>query len=165
MTVEEMKKKKMELGFSCEQISDRSGVPLGTVQKIFSGITKRPRYDTICQLEKAFPIEHVIFTDSHERDYKESGNMASSEYMKNSASNLYSDMIKESTSAYHIYGDGADHEDDIWKHFHGKKQGEYTLKEYEAIPDEYRVELIDGDRKSTRLNSSHWNKSRMPSSA
>ena len=25
-----------------------------------------------------------------------------------------------------------------------KKQGEYTLKEYEAIPDEYRVELIDG---------------------
>ena len=48
MTVEEMKKKKTELGFSCEQISDRSGVPLGTVQKIFSGITKRPRYDTIC---------------------------------------------------------------------------------------------------------------------
>lgn len=58
MTVEEMKKKKTELGFSCEQISDRSGVPLGTVQKIFSGITKRPRYDTICQLEKAFPMEH-----------------------------------------------------------------------------------------------------------
>lgn len=54
MTVEEMKKKKTELGFSCEQISDRSGVPLGTVQKIFSGITKRPRYDTICQLEKHF---------------------------------------------------------------------------------------------------------------
>lgn len=34
MTVEEMKKKKTELGFSYEQISDRSGVPLGTVQKI-----------------------------------------------------------------------------------------------------------------------------------
>ena len=60
MIVEEMKKKKTELGFSCEQISDRSGVPLGTVQKIFSGITKRPRYDTICQLEKAFPMEHII---------------------------------------------------------------------------------------------------------
>ena len=25
--------------------------------------------------------------------------------------------------------------------------------------------LLEGDRKSTRLNSSHWNKSRMPSSA
>ena len=64
MTVEEMKKKKTELGFSCEQISDRSGVPLGTVQKIFSGITKRPRYDTICQLEKAVPMEYIIFTDN-----------------------------------------------------------------------------------------------------
>ena len=27
------------------------------------------------------------------------------------------------------------------------------------------VNKVDGDRKSTRLNSSHWNKSRMPSSA
>ncbi len=118
MTVEEMKKKKTELGFSCEQISDRSGVPLGTVQKIFSGITKRPRYDTICQLEKAFPMEPD--------------------------SNPYPGMMKESVSAYRIYGDGTDHEGDIWKSFRGKKQGEYTLKEYEAIPDEYRVELIDG---------------------
>ena len=90
MIVEEMKKKKTELGFSCEQISDRSGVPLGTVQKIFSGITKRPRYDTICQLEKAFPMEHII-----------------------SWTRLQS----------------------IWKSFRGKKQGEYTLKDYEAIPD------------------------------
>ena len=82
MTVEEMKKKKTELGFSCEQISDRSGVPLGTVQKIFSGITKRPRYDTICQLEKAFPIEHIIFKDNYGRDYKASGNIGSPEDMK-----------------------------------------------------------------------------------
>ena len=144
MTVEEMKKKKTELGFSCEQISDRSGVPLGTVQKIFSGITKRPRYDTICQLEKAFPIEHIIFTDNHGRDYKASGNIGSPEDMKGSVSNPYPGMMKESVSAYRIYGDGTDHEGDIWKSFRGKKQGEYTLKEYEAIPDEYRVELIDG---------------------
>ena len=30
---------------------------------------------------------------------------------------------------------------------------------------EIKVVKIDKDRKSTRLNSSHWNKSRMPSSA
>ena len=29
----------------------------------------------------------------------------------------------------------------------------------------YVWEMTPGDRKSTRLNSSHWNKSRMPSSA
>ena len=28
-----------------------------------------------------------------------------------------------------------------------------------------KTHLATGDRKSTRLNSSHWNKSRMPSSA
>ncbi|MZK24598.1 Uma2 family endonuclease [Dorea longicatena] len=64
--------------------------------------------------------------------------------MKGSVSNPYPGMMKESVSAYRIYGDGTDHEGDIWKSFRGKKQGEYTLKEYEAIPDEYRVELIDG---------------------
>ena len=46
----------------------------------------------------------------------------------------------------------------------------YELK---AIPDKKvifkaypaNMKQILGDRKSTRLNSSHWNKSRMPSSA
>ena len=33
MTVEEMKKKKTELGFSCEQISDRSGVHWGRYKR------------------------------------------------------------------------------------------------------------------------------------
>ena len=56
MTVEEMKKKKTELGFSCEQISDRSGVPLGTVQKIFSGITKRQDMTQFVSWEKHFRL-------------------------------------------------------------------------------------------------------------
>lgn len=59
MTIEEMKKKKEEFGFSCERISELSGVPIGTVQKIFGGITRKPRYETICQLGKAFPIEYI----------------------------------------------------------------------------------------------------------
>ena len=47
MTIEEMKKRKKELGFSCKKISELSKVPLATVQKIFSGKTASPRYDTI----------------------------------------------------------------------------------------------------------------------
>ena len=34
-----------------------------------------------------------------------------------------------------------------------------------AITDRWNTETPVTDRKSTRLNSSHWNKSRMPSSA
>ena len=39
MTIEEMKQKKRELGYSNAMIAQISGVPLGTVQKIFSGTT------------------------------------------------------------------------------------------------------------------------------
>ncbi|WP_371722225.1 helix-turn-helix domain-containing protein, partial [Neglectibacter sp. X4] len=42
-----MKKKKQELGYTNEMIAQISGVPLGTVQKIFAGITTSPRYDTL----------------------------------------------------------------------------------------------------------------------
>ena len=37
MTIEEMKQRKLQRGYSYAQISELSGVPLGTVQKIFSG--------------------------------------------------------------------------------------------------------------------------------
>ena len=53
MNITELKKRKEELGYTSEKISELSGVPLSTVQKIFAGITKRPRYDTLLALEKA----------------------------------------------------------------------------------------------------------------
>lgn len=52
MTIDEMKLKKRELGYSNEKVSELSGVPKGTVQKIFSGETKSPRYETVQKLEK-----------------------------------------------------------------------------------------------------------------
>ena len=54
MTIEEMKKRKRELGYTYEQISKMSNVPLGTVQKIFAGVTESPRYDTIAALSQIF---------------------------------------------------------------------------------------------------------------
>ena len=51
MTIEEMKKKKAERGYSNEKLAELSGVPLSTIQKIFSGITRQPRYETILALE------------------------------------------------------------------------------------------------------------------
>lgn len=52
MTIYEMTERKRELGYSNEVIAELSGVPLGTVQKIFGGITKSPRKETIAALEK-----------------------------------------------------------------------------------------------------------------
>lgn len=47
MNLEKLKKRKKELGMTNQELSERSGVPLGTVNKIFSGATKSPQYDTI----------------------------------------------------------------------------------------------------------------------
>ncbi len=70
MTVEEMKKRKKELGYSNKQLAEISGVPLGTVQKILSGETASPRYDTICALSKALSNGHdTLYVSESAADY------------------------------------------------------------------------------------------------
>ena len=65
MTVEEMKEIKKENGYTYEQISEMSGVPLGTVQKIFSGETQAPRYATLQALEAVFKKHQVAYSFDH----------------------------------------------------------------------------------------------------
>ncbi len=98
MTIEQMKQMKRQKGYSYAQISKLSGVPVGTVQKIFSGETTMPRYATLLALEK-------LFTSESKTDF----------------------LLKEEGLNYRV-----------------KKQGEYTLEDYYATPDDKRVELIDG---------------------
>ena len=57
MNLEEMKRKKKELHLTCREISSRSGIPLGTVQKVFGGVTLSPRYETLMALEKVLAVE------------------------------------------------------------------------------------------------------------
>ena len=93
MTIQEMKKKKQEKGYSYAQMSELSGVPLGTIQKIFSGETVSPRYDTLHALEQLFAEPMVV---------------------------------REEVS-YQV-----------------RSQGAYTIEDDRALPDDQRVELIDG---------------------
>ena len=51
MTIEEMRERKRELGYTNQMISDRTGIPLSTVQKIFAGATTSPRRETVLALE------------------------------------------------------------------------------------------------------------------
>lgn len=57
MTLDEMKQIKQERGYSLAQLSEYSGVPLGTLQKIFSGETEHPRYATRRALEQVLSEE------------------------------------------------------------------------------------------------------------
>lgn len=56
MTIQEMQEKKREMGITYAEIARRAGLPLPTVQKVLSGTTRSPRYETIIALEKVlFP--------------------------------------------------------------------------------------------------------------
>lgn len=51
---------------------------------------------------------------------------------------LYPDFIKESQTAYQVTGSP------VLGRLLGKRQGEYTIEDYYALPEDCRVELIDG---------------------
>jgi Uma2 family endonuclease len=57
MTIKEMTNLKKEMGLSYQDIADMSGVPLGTVQKVFTGVTTSPRRSTIEALTRMFEKE------------------------------------------------------------------------------------------------------------
>ncbi|MBO4373872.1 MAG: Uma2 family endonuclease [Lachnospiraceae bacterium] len=63
MTIDEMKKRKTEMGFTNEMIAELSGVPLGTVQKIFCGKTRSPRYDTLRALQKVLADDVLVLCE------------------------------------------------------------------------------------------------------
>ena len=50
MDIKKLKEKKRTLGYTNEDVARLSGVPLGTVQKVFAGVTKNPRRETVIAL-------------------------------------------------------------------------------------------------------------------
>lgn len=123
MTIEEMKKKKRELGYTNEKVAQLSGVPLGTVQKVFAGITRAPRYATLQALEKAFRPAPTTGCSADDRSAED----RTEDHYTYPASEEADSAFHESAAPYHV-----------------KKQGEYTLEDYYALPDDQRAELIDG---------------------
>ena len=117
MTIEEMKQRKRELGYTNQTISERTGIPLSTVQKIFSGVTFSPREATIRALEG------LLIKPSDPGTHQPSSRKPPSPM-----------IIRDEQAAYdqhpslHQYG----------------QIGPYRLEDYHALPDEQRVELIDG---------------------
>ncbi len=119
MTITEMIQRKQELGYTNEQISKLSGVPLGTVMKIFGGVTKSPRHDTVVALEKV--LKKNISYDLEQRNTEDA-------------------YIRESAAAYAA---AARPVNDL-RTARYPRQGSYTIEDYYALPDDRRVELIDG---------------------
>ena len=115
MTLSQMQYYKQQKGYSYAKLSELSGVPVGTIQKIFRGETKNPRFETLQALEKVL----------RPTDYGEgSGELGQPDMTGEPASYMRDQMQGRSG----IFG----------------KMGQYTLEDYYALPDDKRVELIDG---------------------
>lgn len=55
-----LREKKERANWTTEELSRRSGVPVGTINKILSGETSSPRYDTMEALDSAFREEETL---------------------------------------------------------------------------------------------------------
>ncbi len=132
MTIEEMKRRKTALGLTNEMIAQAAGVPLSTIQKIMSGVTKAPRKLTL------EAIESVLFAEEQRRSNR-TEQLPAADTVQHTGSaygdlpgNSAAGMVKEPAAGYSFTKTAE------------KKDGEYTLDDYYALPDERRVELIDG---------------------
>ena len=139
MTVQEMILKKKELGCSNEKIAELSGIPVSTVRKIFSGKTKQPRYEAMSALTRFF---RELNTSAMSADIQSSYSSLMSRNNKNVSAyspERAADMLAEPAPAYSLKN-----EESSGKPGNDKQPGEYTLDDYLALPDDQRVELIDG---------------------
>lgn len=118
MTVEELKARKKALGYTNKMISELSGVPLGTVNKVFSGSTDAPRYSTLRAIEDV---------------------LRAREYHREKGKFVYNFADLGSSTARV--------EESVLATFYNvqKRPGEYTVEDWFALPEDHRVELIEGN--------------------
>ena len=119
MTIQEMKCRKKELGYTNKDLARLTGVPLGTIEKIFGNTTSSPRRRTILALESV---------------------LSGSNQPEGAASYHFKEDAMVLSEPGFSYGSGTS----AYKYPEGKKQGEFTLEDYLALPEDLRVELIDG---------------------
>ena len=115
MTIKEMQDRKRELGYTNELIAEKSGVPLGTVQKLFAGLTKAPRRKTVEAIGKVLSEDSGRPVEDVRKNYSSYGRQP----------------VRGVREPQPVYGEGTE-------------QGKNTLKDYYALPDDRRTELIDG---------------------
>ena len=136
---------KNQTALTVEGIAKDTGVPLGTAQKIFAGITKYPRASAAQAL-------YAYLSDKTEKIEKESRS-GQGTYSGISAGNTGTGMVRETGAAYgpsggknriRPYGfrDRGDVEGDLARQL--RKPGEFTVEDYRNLPEDLRCELIDG---------------------
>ena len=166
--IEAMREKKREFGFSYGEIAKRAGLPLGTVQKVLGGFTKNPRRETLAALAGFLLPEQTLFIEQVHNPGTVSGSVKDtvSGPVKGTAAgsvkgtgsdsvkNTVSDSVKSSPENqqqdhYTASVEVPAYLQDVVPAYmtglpKGKKQGEYTIEDRNALPEDHPSELIDG---------------------
>ena len=129
MTIDEMKARKKELMYTCAVIAEKSGLPLSTVQKVFSGATTKPHFKTMEALEMVLKKPSYYYEED----------VTTGEWVVNEEAAEYYPMSGTMPPSDAV---------GMWSHIKTSerwtRQGKYTTDDYLALPDDIRVELIDG---------------------
>lgn len=155
MNLQEMRECKRALGYSNETLAEMSGVPLATVQKVLSGITKSPRQKTVEALSRVLEAGKTTgqkfesnAPDNKQFEGKTPGNVKLGLVkpgftQPGSGKNEYITPVKENpdyVKTGYVYPEvftgirNAVRED----------AGPNTIEDIYALPDGIRAELIDG---------------------
>ncbi len=114
MKIETMMELKREYGYTNEYISESTGIAVGTIQKIFSGETKRPRRETLLALEKLFTDPRRAVFPGPVYDFLPTGEKI---------------LVKEQNLA---------------EKYCAGPRGSFTAADLEDLPEGQRAEVIDG---------------------
>ena len=130
LTLTEMRELKRQFGMTNEDVAEMTGVALSTVQKVFGGTVKAPRRGTLEKLSEGFEKLSEGFEKRASLEGGKSG------------------MVRETAFQYAVeqkhMGRRPEAVEPDRYGGRGKGQGEYTMEDYYAWPEEERVELIDG---------------------
>ena len=133
MTIEDMKRMKIRLGMTNEEIAQKAGLPLGTVQKIMSGITKAPRKNTIDAIEEALLQEDRRRRQMFADKFSGRKDRHTPEYRYDLPGHAPDGKPEEA---------GVCEDASLYSSFTRRRY--YTVDDYYSLPDERRAELIDG---------------------
>ncbi len=155
MTIEKLREIKQSLGLTNHDISEISGVPFSTVQKVFSGTTRSPRKETILTLERSLRLPELLDDPyikklvaqpdgSGSADGDEPGTSGlpfdSSDMMRDGGAGTAS-RVGEVSPEYHTAAGAKRGKLDP---DHLDRQGAYTANDLRRLPDNVRAELTDG---------------------
>lgn len=129
MTIQEMKKMKKERGLTNAMIAEMTELPKSTVQKVFSGETKHPRFETLHALENVFSTLDVrMLPETADLPWYRGEEVVTDGYYRYHP--MRTQLVAE--PAWN-YGTSA-----------LQNPGPFTVDDYHALPDGERAELIDG---------------------